>query len=817
MSEETLFPEDIQVVDIRREMESAYIDYAMSVIVGRALPDVRDGLKPVHRRVLFAMHELGLANNKSYKKSARVVGDVIGKYHPHGDSAVYDTIVRMEQDFSLRYPLVDGQGNFGSVDGDSAAAMRYTEVRLEKISDEMLKDLEKNTVPFQGNYDDTIFEPRLLPARIPNLLINGSSGIAVGMATNIPPHNLGEVVDGLLHLLQNPEADLMELMQFIKGPDFPTAAFISGKQGILDAYRTGRGRIKIRARAEIEAGRGGRETIIVSEIPYQVNKSKLLEKIAELVKEKRIEGIADLRDESDRDGMRIVIEIKKGEHAESILNRLYKFTAMETTFGIINLALVDNSPQVLPLKNILELFIEHRREIIIARTKFDLAGAIKKAHILEGLKRAIENLDEVIERIRASASGKEAKVDLIERFHFSEEQAQAILDMRLQRLTGLEIEKIVRDYEEVLAVIEDLQDILSSDARVVGIIRDELLEVREKYADPRRSQIVDDLSEIDMEDLIPDLPTVITLTNDGYVKRTPADTYKSQHRGGKGKIGLDIKDGDFVRDIFVCNTHEYLMIFTDRGRVYWIKAYAIPEQARSSRGKAIVNFVELEKDEKISTVFPVREFSDDKFLLFITKNGVAKKTALSEYANIRKKGVNAIKLDDDDELIQVMYTAGNNTIMVTTRFGSCIHFEEEQIRTVSRVSRGVRGISLMNNDYVVSAQTISHEHEPSYMLTITDLGYGKRTAIEEYRLQSRGGKGNLTIKTTTKNGLVVRALQTCDGDEILLLSREGKIIRLAAEHIRITSRNTQGVKLVDLSKDDRIISVAIAKTEDEEA
>ncbi|ADU66324.1 DNA gyrase subunit A [Desulfurispirillum indicum] len=816
MSEETLFPEDIQVVDIKREMESAYIDYAMSVIVGRALPDVRDGLKPVHRRVLFAMHELGVAYNKPYKKSARIVGDVIGKYHPHGDSAVYDTIVRMVQDFSLRYPLIDGQGNFGSVDGDSAAAMRYTEVRLKRISDELLTDLEKNTVEFQSNYDDTIQEPKLLPARIPNLLINGSSGIAVGMATNIPPHNLGEVVDGLLLLLDKPEADIAEIMQLIKGPDFPTAGFITGKQGIIDAYRTGRGRIRMRARAQIETSKSGRETIIVTEIPYQVNKSRLLEKIVELVKEKRIEGIADLRDESDREGMRIVVEIKRGEHAESILNRLYKFTPMEGTFGVINLALVNNSPRVLNLKEILEYFIEHRREIVIARIKFELANAIKKAHILEGLKVAIENLDEVIERIRASATGKEAKEDLIARFQFSDEQAQAILDMRLQRLTGLEIEKIIRDYEEVLALIDDLQDILANDSRVIDIIRTELHEIREKYADPRRTIIIDDHEEIDLEDLIADEPTVITLTNDGYVKRTPADTYKSQHRGGKGKVGLDIKEGDFVTDIFVCSTHEYLMIFTDRGRVYWIKAYNIPEQGRNSRGKAIVNFVDLEKDEKISTVFPVREFSEDKFLLFITKNGIAKKTPLSEYANIRKKGVNAINLDDDDELIQVMHTNGSNSVMVTTRFGASIHFEEQEVRAVGRVSRGVKGITLVNNDYVVSAETISKDIDPSYILTVTDLGYGKRTITDEYRLQSRGGKGNLTIKTTTKNGLVVRGLQVVDGDEILLLSKEGKIIRLDSKHIRITGRNTQGVKLVDLSRDDRIISVAVAKTDDEE-
>lgn len=636
------------------------------------------------------------------------------------------------------------------------------------------------------------------------------------MATNIPPHNLGEVVDGLLLLLDKPEADIAEIMQLIKGPDFPTAGFITGKQGIIDAYRTGRGRIRMRARAQIETSKSGRETIIVTEIPYQVNKSRLLEKIVELVKEKRIEGIADLRDESDREGMRIVVEIKRGEHAESILNRLYKFTPMEGTFGVINLALVNNSPRVLNLKEILEYFIEHRREIVIARIKFELANAIKKAHILEGLKVAIENLDEVIERIRASATGKEAKEDLIARFQFSDEQAQAILDMRLQRLTGLEIEKIIRDYEEVLALIDDLQDILANDSRVIDIIRTELHEIREKYADPRRTIIIDDHEEIDLEDLIADEPTVITLTNDGYVKRTPADTYKSQHRGGKGKVGLDIKEGDFVTDIFVCSTHEYLMIFTDRGRVYWIKAYNIPEQGRNSRGKAIVNFVDLEKDEKISTVFPVREFSEDKFLLFITKNGIAKKTPLSEYANIRKKGVNAINLDDDDELIQVMHTNGSNSVMVTTRFGASIHFEEQEVRAVGRVSRGVKGITLVNNDYVVSAETISKDIDPSYILTVTDLGYGKRTITDEYRLQSRGGKGNLTIKTTTKNGLVVRGLQVVDGDEILLLSKEGKIIRLDSKHIRITGRNTQGVKLVDLSRDDRIISVAVAKTDDEE-
>ncbi len=811
--EEILFPENVLKVDIKNEMESAYIDYAMSVIVGRALPDVRDGLKPVHRRVLYAMHELGVMHNKPYKKSARIVGDVIGKYHPHGDTAVYDTIVRMVQDFSLRYPLVDGQGNFGSVDGDSAAAMRYTEVRLQRIADELLRDIDKETVEFGPNYDESLKEPKVLPARIPNLLINGSSGIAVGMATNIPPHNLGEIVDALVTLIENPNATVSDLMEHVKGPDFPTAGIICGRQGIYDAYTTGRGRIKVRARAVIEEGKNGKNTIFVTELPYQVNKARLLEKIVELVKEKRIEGISDLRDESDRDGMRVVIELKKGESAETILNQLFKFTPMESTFGIINLALVNNSPQVLPLADMLNHFLEHRREIIVARTRFDLGHALKRAHILEGLKKAIENLDAVIELIRSSATGREAKDGLITQFDFSDEQAQAILEMRLQRLTGLETEKLIKEYEEVLALIADLRDILGSTARIKGIIREELSEIRALYSNERRSVIVDAEDAIDIEDLIPDEEVVITLTNEGYIKRTPSNVYRIQHRGGKGKIGLDIKDGDYVKDIFVCSNHDYLMIFSDRGQVYWLKAYQVPEMARNARGKAIVNFVEFEKDEKISTVFPVREFTDDQFLLFATRNGLVKKTVLSAYSNIRKKGVQAIILDPDDQLIKVMVTEGNSSIMIATRFGASIQFTEDDVRSTGRVTRGVRGINLDTTDYVVCADIVSNA---SYVLTITDLGYGKRTETSDYRLQTRGGKGTLTIKTTRKNGLVMGVVQVCDEDEVMLLSKSGKIIRLRADAIRIIGRNTQGVRLVDLSDDDRLIGVAITQASEEE-
>lgn len=813
MDDLPLHPLSAESADIKTAMQGAYLNYAMSVIVSRALPDVRDGLKPVHRRVLYAMHELGVVHNKPFKKSARIVGDVIGKYHPHGDSAVYDTIVRLAQDFSMRHPLVDGQGNFGSIDGDSAAAMRYTEVRLHRISDEMLRDIDKETVDYGDNYDSTLKEPLVLPTRVPNLLVNGSSGIAVGMATNIPPHNLGEVCDALLHQLEHPDAELSELMKYIKGPDFPTAGIICGKAGILDAYATGRGRIRIRARTEVEEMRGGRQSIIISELPYQVNKARLIEKIAELVKEKRVEGITDLRDESDRNGMRVVIELRKGEFTETILNKLFKFTAMESTFGIINLALVDGRPQELSLPRIIELFIDHRRDVINARTRYELQGALRKAHLLEGLKIAIENLDAVIELIRGSDSGRVAKDQLMQRYELSEEQSQAILDMRLQKLTGLEREKLIRDYEETMALIADLRDILSNEERVRQIIADETRQVRENYANPRRTVIVDSVDEINMEDLIVEEDTVVTITKQGYIKRTPANSYKSQHRGGKGKVGLEIKDGDFVSDIFVCSTHDFLMFFTDRGRVYWLKAWDLPEQGRSSRGKAIVNFVQLEPDEHISTVFPVRDFSAEQYLTFVTRNGLVKKTPLQDYGNIRTKGVNAISLDPDDQLMKVMMTQGEQNLIVATRSGYAIHFSETDVRPTGRTTRGVKAIALAATDFVVSAEVMT---DVNHVLTVTDKGYGKRTEHSEYRLQSRGGKGIYTIKTTSKNGLVTRLLQVSDEDEVLLLTSSGKIIRIKSSDIRITGRSTQGVRLVDLAHDDRLIGVALATSDTDE-
>ena len=796
---------NINSINIEEEIRKSYLEYSMSVIVGRALPDIRDGLKPVHRRVLYAMYDLKNFHNKPYKKSARVVGDVIGKYHPHGDTAVYDTIVRMAQDFSLRYPLVDGQGNFGSVDGDSAAAMRYTEVRMTRMAEEFLADLEKETVDFTPNYDDSLMEPAVLPTSIPNLLVNGSSGIAVGMATNIPPHNLTEVCNAIIGLIDKSDMSINELMHSIPAPDFPTAGFILGKKGIMEAYKTGRGIIKIRARAFIEkVGKSG-ERIIISEIPYQVNKTKLLERIAELVKDKKIEGVADIRDESDRDGMRIVVDVKRDGIAMVILNRLFKYTQMEVSFGIIFLAIVKGRPQVLNLKEILELFISHRREIIVRRTRYDLKKAEEKAHILEGLRKALEFLDDVIALIRSSADGKEAKARLMSEFEFSELQAQAILDMTLRRLTGLEREKIDAEYMELIKDIARFKAILESPAMVLQIIKDEMKEIKEKYGDERRTEILEEEVELELEDLIADEEMVVTISHTGYIKRNPISLYRAQRRGGKGLTGVVPKDEDFVEDLFIASSHDYLLFFTNKGRVYWKKVHEIPEAGRVSRGKAIVNLLELQSNEKIATVLSVKEFDEKSFVVMATKKGLLKKTELMAYSRPRTIGIIALKINEDDELIGVRMTDGSHDIFLATRDGKSIRFPEEDLRGMGRVAAGNIGIRMEEGDEVVGMEAIK---EGETILTVTENGFGKRTKTEEYRRQSRGGKGVLTIKTTERNGPVVYSYQVSDQDQLMIITGGGKIIRLRAADISVIGRNTQGVKLIDLAEGEKVVGVA---------
>ncbi len=803
------------LVSIEDEMRSSYLDYAMSVIVGRALPDIRDGLKPVHRRVLYAMHEMGVAWNRPYKKSARIVGDVIGKYHPHGDVAVYDTAVRLAQDFSMRYPLIDGQGNFGSVDGDPPAAMRYTEIRMDKIAGEMLADIDKETVDFVPNYDGSLDEPLVLPAKIPNLLINGSAGIAVGMATNIPPHNLGEIVDGLIMCIENPDATVEGLIEVIKGPDFPTAGFIHGLGGIRDAYRTGRGIIQMRARALIETHqRTERESIIITEIPYQVNKAKLIETIAGLVRDKKIEGISEVRDESDREGMRIVIEVKRGEQSPIILNQLYKHTQMQSSFGIIMLALVNNQPRVLNLKEMLRYFIEHRREIVVRRSQYELRKAEERAHILEGLKIALANLDEIINLIKRSRTPDEAKSALIARFTLSTVQAQAILDMRLQRLTGLEREKLEEEYRQLIEQIAYLNSVLASDALVMKIIGDELKEIRETYADTRRTEIVPETREIEIEDLIVEEDMVITISHTGYIKRNPVTIYRSQRRGGKGKIGMETKEEDFVEHLFVASTHDYLLFFTDSGKVYSMKVHQIPEAGRLAKGKAIVNLLQLNKDERVTAVLPVKVFSENEYVVMATIKGVIKKTPLNAYGNIRVGGIIGILLDDGDKLGSVRITSGNQEILLSTHNGMSIRFNEDKVRTISRVGRGVKGLDLDDDDFVVGMEIVQ---DNSTILTVTERGYGKRTELSEYRMQGRGGKGIFTIKVTQKNGKAMSAIQVTDDDEIMILTTEGMIIRMKTKDISIIGRNTQGVKLIDLVENDKVVGVVkLAEKEDEE-
>ncbi len=792
-------------VTIEDEMKKSYLEYSMSVIVGRALPDIRDGLKPVHRRILYGMHDLRNYYNRPFKKSARVVGDVIGKYHPHGDAAVYDSIVRMAQDFAMRYPLIDGQGNFGSVDGDPPAAMRYTEVRMTRLAQDFLSDIDKETVDFMPNYDGSLEEPVILPTTIPNLLINGAAGIAVGMATNIPPHNLGEICDAVIKIVDEPETNVETLLNIVPGPDFPTAGFILGRRGIREAYKTGRGIIKIRARAFVEKIGQNRERIVISEIPYQVNKAKLLEKIASLVKEKKIEGISDIRDESDRDGMRIVVDVKRDGRSLVILNRLYKFTQMEVSLGIILLAIVNGRPQVLTLKEILEHFVSHRREMIIRRTIYDLRKAEERAHILEGLKKALDFLDEIIDLIRSSTDPKEAKSRLMADFDFSDVQAQAILDMRLQRLTGLEREKINAEYQDLIKNIARFKAILESDAMVLQIIKEETEEIRERYGDERRTEILEDAGEIDIEDLIADEDMVVTMSHLGYIKRNPISLYRAQRRGGKGMTGVKPKAEDFVEDLFVASSHDYLLFFTNLGRVYWKKVHEIPEAGRMSRGKAIVNLLELRRGEKVATTLAVKDFQEGKYVVMATKNGLVKKTELLAYSRPRAGGIVAIKIREQDELIGVRVTNGEQDIFLTTRRGKSIRFTESGLRSVGRVSSGNIGVRMEPGDEVVGMEALQ---EGATILTVTENGYGKRTRTEEYRRQSRGGKGILTIKASARNGSVVSSYQVAQTDQLMIITGHGKIIRLRVGDISIIGRNTQGVKLINLGEGEKVVGVA---------
>ena len=798
--------ETIESVNIEDEMQKSYIDYAMSVIIGRALPDVRDGLKPVHRRILFAMNELSNYWNKPYKKSARVVGDVIGKYHPHGDTAVYDTIVRMAQGFSLRYPLVDGQGNFGSIDGDSPAAMRYTEIKMERISAEMLNDIEKETVEFGPNYDDSLKEPLLLPAKIPNLLINGSSGIAVGMATNIPPHNLNEIITGIIALIDNPEITIKGLMKFVKGPDFPTAGFIYGKEGIKSAYETGRGRIQMRAKAIIEKNpKNDRDSIIVNELPYQVNKAKLVGKIAELVRDKKIEGISDLRDESDRDGIRVVIELKKEAITQVILNKLYKHTQMQETFGVIMLALDRYQPKVMDLKTLLGKFVQFRIEIVTRRTEFDLKKAKEKAHILRGLKIALNSLDEVIKLIKKAATPKEAQEKMIAKFKLDEIQAKAILDMKLQRLTGLERQKILDELKELEDRIQWLTFVLGSEKEIFKIIKDELREIQDKYGDERRSEIIEVTQDISIEDMIVEEDMVVTISNTGYIKRNPVSLYRAQRRGGRGIKGMSVKEEDYIKDLYIATTHEYLLFFSDIGRVYWLKVHAIPQFGRASKGTSIVNLLQLQKEEKIAAVVPVKEFEEDRFLVMSTRNGIVKKTPLMAFSNPRSTGIIALTIDKGDQLIGVKHSDGKRKIFLGTENGMAILFEEKQIRPIGRSGRGVRGITLKKEDRVVSMEVIG---DKATALTITENGFGKRTESSEYRVQSRGGIGVINIKCTARNGKVMSIKIVSDEDQLMVITSDGNIIRMKVSEISTIGRNTQGYRIVSLKENTKIVDMA---------
>ena len=802
------------LVNIEDEMKKSYMDYAMSVIIGRALPDVRDGLKPVHRRILYAMYEVGNRYNKPYKKSARIVGDIMGKYHPHGDMAIYDTMVRMAQDFSLRYMLVDGQGNFGSIDGDPPAAMRYTEVRLARIAEEVMADLEKDTVDYVPNYDETLQEPSLLATKIPLLLLNGSSGIAVGMATNIPPHNLMEIINGTIACIKNPEITIEELMRHIKGPDFPTAGFINGREGILSAYKTGRGIIRLRARALIEKNaRNDRESIVINELPYQVNKASLIEKISELVRDKKIGGIADLRDESDREGIRVVIDLKRDENSSIILNQLYKFTQMETSFGIIMLAISEGRPQVFNLKEILEKFISFRRDVVVRRTQFDLDRAKERAHILEGYIIALNNIDEIIKVIKASKNAAEATVALCANFKLSEIQAKAILEMRLQRLTGLERAKIDEEYLEVTKLIAKLTGILADPQKVLQVIIDELAEIKERYGDERRTEIVASSEDIDIEDMIVEEDMVVTISHSGYIKRNAVSLYKSQHRGGRGKMGMGTKEEDFVEKIFIASTHNYLLVFTNTGKVHWLKVYQLPQAGRAAKGKAIVNLLNLAPGERVSATLPVREFVSDKYVVMVTKKGVIKKTDLAAYSNPRTGGIIAVSIDEGDELVDVQLTMGNQDIFLATRLGMAIRFKEDGVRDMGRTARGVRGIRLDEGDDVIGVEIPANG---TFMLTVSEHGFGKCTPIEEYRVQTRGGKGTMNLKTVPKVGNVSGVLQVTGEENIMLISNAGKVIRLKVQEVPINHRVTQGVKLIELDPEEKLVGVARTTSEVED-
>lgn len=790
-------------VNIEEEMKVSYLDYAMSVIIGRALPEVRDGMKPVQRRILYAMFREGLLPHKKYSKCAGVVGEVLKKYHPHGDTAVYDALVRMAQDFNMRYPLIDGQGNFGSLDGDPAAAYRYTESKLAKIAEELLLDIDKDTVDFIPNFDENTEEPVVLPARIPNLLINGATGIAVGMATNIPPHNLGEIIDGLVMLLNNPDTSINELITVIKGPDFPTGGTIYGASGILSAYTHGRGLIKVRARVRIEREPKAGESIIIEELPYQVNKARLIEKIAELVREKKIEGISDIRDESDRDGIRVVIELKRADMPQVVLNNLYKHTQMETTFGVIMLALVGGQPHILNLRRILRQFLRHRRDIVLRRTRFELKKAEERAHILEGLKVALDYLDEIIKLIRLSRTPEDARQGLVLNYPLTVIQAQAILEMRLQRLTGLERDKIIKDLEEILKEIEKLKAILSSEALVSGIIKDELIDIKSRYADERRTDIVAETQEITLEDLITEEEMVITFSHGGYIKRHPSSTYRSQRRGGKGLIGMETKEEDFVEQLVIASTHDYLLFFSNMGRLYWMKVYQIPESGRTTKGKALVNLLQLSEGERISTAINTKDFKDG-FLMMFTKKGIVKKTALEEFSNPRGKGIIAINIDEDDELISVKKTSGSNDLIIGTKKGLAIRFSEGDVRSMGRTARGVIGIRLSAKDRVVSADVAE---EGTYLLTVTEKGIGKKTRIEDYPHQNRGGKGVISIKLLKRGGDAVGLIQVKDENEVVIIASSGKLIRMLTGNIPVLGRYAQGVKLMGLEMEDKVMGI----------
>jgi DNA gyrase subunit A len=807
----TIF-EKVVPVSLEEEMKSSYIDYAMSVIVARALPDVRDGLKPVHRRVLFGMHELGVAYNKGYKKSARIVGEVLGKYHPHGDTAVYDSMVRMVQDFSLRYPLVDGQGNFGSIDGDSPAAMRYTEARLARIADEMLRDLDKNTANFTPNFDDTLQEPSVMPSYLPNLLVNGASGIAVGMATNIPPHNLNEVIDGLVALIENPKLKSEDLMKFVKAPDFPTGGIIYGFDGVKEAFLTGRGRIILRAKANIEVLKNERENIVITEIPYQVNKATLIEKIAELVRDGKVEGISNIRDESDRDGLRVVIEMKRDGQPAVTLNQLFKHTQMQVTFGVIMLALVNGVPKVLTLKECMDHFIAHRFDVLKRRTKFDLDAAERRAHILEGYIIALDNIDAVIETIKKSKDVETAKNNLMRKFKLSEVQSKAILDMRLQRLTGLERKKIEDEYKETIKLIERLKGILSSEKKQRQILIDELLIVKEKFGDERRTEIVHDFKEFSLEDIIAEEDVVVTISHQGFIKRFPVSGYRRQARGGKGVIGAGSKEEDFIEHMFVASTHHYIMFFTDRGKCYWLKVHELPEGGRATKGRSILNLIEKDKEEKITAFVTVKEFTDDKFIVMATERGTVKKTVLSAYSNIRRGGINAISLAAGDRLIEAKLSEGMNDIIIGTRNGMAIRFNEKDVRNMGRTATGVRGVRLGKGDVVIGMIVVRNA---TTLMVVTEKGFGKRSEIEEYRLTRRGGKGVITVKTSEKNGKLIAMKEVNDNDELVIITTGGMVIRQSVSELRIMGRNTQGVRLIRLNEEDDIADIARVIPEEE--